>query len=175
MMYFIVQTSPLCPLLPHFLDWKEVIDPQHIKVGHSHHLPVRQKIYYKSEETMVFPDLITYPFRMISPPMKNVIAMYQPETIFKEMVLVDQNSKISGEARIYYIPILEELDCLDRETLAKPGPLKNPAISPYKQISQDIFLVRKGHDAYMMANLDVVESMLRRGVSGIELMEVSVK
>lgn len=175
MNWFIIKTSKMCPGLPHLVDWKTSINPQDIAPGRSYHLPDRQKIFYTSDEYTVYPGLLTYPFRMVSTQVKKAIQLYQPDTLFKEVILVEKNKDSFGDIHNYYIPIPEEVNCMQPHRGLLPGTLRNVVIDKSKLTHHCVFLLRHSYDVFIVANMDVVESILMRGAVGIDLIAVCEK
>lgn len=166
MEYFIIGTSKYCNNPPKLLDWEKCIQPRNINKNESYLIAQTNTIEVESDSETIFPDMLTYPFRMVSEEFRKVISLYESDLLFKQVLLLEKKNK---KSHIYYIPILEEVDCLHEDSIHVPGTLKKAVIDQRRAGRYNIFLVRKTSDSYIVGNLDFVESLLRRGVLGIDL------
>lgn len=166
--YFLIRTNKLFISAPVVINWFDKIDINLINVEQSYRLPNRKVLSIKSNAETVFPDVISKPFFLVSKKVHDVILMYQPKTVFKEIILLD---RINGLAGQYFLPILKEYDCLsdkseinlNRSVVAKP-------ILKKELIPEDvIFKIGGLSNSYIVVRLDFIESVLRRGARGIEL------
>ena len=99
--------------------------------------------------------------------------MYEPRTVWRETVLLDrENEKVSR----YFLPFFEEVDCLSKHTVfnLNRSLLKEIVLDGKKVRGHAIFRIAGVEKAYIVGNLDVVESMLKRGLRGIGLTELQV-
>lgn len=171
MKYFLLKMDPQFDTAPEIIDWFKRIDRRNICLGKSHNIEKRQLFFIKENPHTVFPDILSFPFFMVTEVLRDVIRMYEPNTIFKEIVLLDCKY---AETCTYYIPILEYVDCLepssrfsrDRSTIF------DCIISRKKVADYTIFYLAEVGNLYTVARLDIVESFLRRGAKGISLCEV---
>lgn len=102
-----------------------------------------------------------------------VVEMYEPRTVWRETVLLDRkNEKVSQ----YFLPIFEEVDCLAENAVfnLNHSLLKEIVLDGKKLRGHAIFRIAGVEKAYIVGNLDVVESMLKRGLRGIGLTELQV-
>lgn len=174
MKYFLLQTDSRLNTAPEILDWFQRIDRRNIQMGKSYRIENRQLFFIKSNPNTFFPDVLSFPFFMVSEKIMSVIKLYEPKTIFKEIVLLDRKY---AKSWIYYIPVLEYLDCLsDASSLTRDkSTILNAVINLNKVSDQSVFYVAGVGNLYTVARLDIVESILRRGAKWIELREVSLE
>lgn len=57
----------------------------------------------------MFTSIVDKPFPLVSAEVKEVFDMYEPYIPYKEIILLDQKFQ---RMEVYYLPILEEVDCL---------------------------------------------------------------
>ena len=170
MKYFLLKTDPQFDTVPEIVDWFRKIDRRDIRMGQSYKIESRQLFFIKGNPQTVFPDILSFPFFMVTEKLRDVIRMYEPRTIFKEIVLLDQQYP---KTCTYHLPILEYVDCLapasrltrDRSTILEA------VIDPEKTGDRSIFYVASVGNLYTAARLDIVESFLRRGAKGLGLRE----
>jgi len=174
MKYFLLQTDSRLNTAPEILDWFQRIDRRNIRMGKSYRIENRQLFFIKSNPNTLFPDVLSFPFFMVSEKIMRVIKLYEPKTIFKEIVLLDQKY---ARSCIYYIPVLEYLDCLSSaSTLTRDRSIILDAIIDLNKVGdQSVFYVAGVGKLYIVARLDIMESILRRGAKWIELREVSLE
>lgn len=173
MKYFLVRMDPQFDTAPEIIDWFKRIDRRDIRHGESYKIENRQLFFIKGRPQTTFPDILSFPYFMVTEIIRNVIRMYEPHTIFKEIVLLDQEN---SDTCTYYIPVLEYVDCLsiyskltkDRSTILE-GVLNKGKVSDCS-----IFYLEGVGNLYTVVRMDLVESILRRGAKGLELNEVKL-
>lgn len=174
MKYFLIRTNPHFSTAPEIIDWFRKIDRRKIRLGQSFEIENRQLFFIKENPNTVFVDILSFPFFMVTEVLKDIILMYEPRTIFKEIVLLDQKY---AKTCTYYLPILEYIDCLDaasRLTMDRSTILET-VIALDKVNDHSIFYMDGVSNLYTVARLDIVESFLRRGTIGIDLLPVTEK
>ena len=154
MKYFLLHTDPQYTTAPDLLDWRDKIDPRYIRKGRSYRLPQRELLLIRENPDTVFTDVLSFPFFLVTQLGKDVICLYEPKTIFKELVLLDRANQA---AEVYHLPILDAVDCL-AEKLGK----------------QALFFLDGLKNTYVAARLDLVESLLKRGARGIGLTPLEI-
>ncbi len=99
--------------------------------------------------------------------------MYEPKTVFKEIVLLDSKN---AKTCTYHLPILPHIDCLSpsSELTIDRSTILSPVIDTRKVGDQSIFYLSGVKNLYTVARLDIIESFLRRGLKGIGLSEMKV-
>lgn len=99
--------------------------------------------------------------------------MYDPEITYRGIKLWHRES---GTNASYFIPLLDEIACLSEQT--RYNVTGNRIVEPIlsrKEIGEAAVFTIKGYDKKcIVGRLDFVESILRRGSSGIRLEEVEV-
>ncbi len=174
MKYFLIRTNPHFSTAPEIIDWFRKIDRRKIRLGQSFEIENRQLFFIKENPNTVFVDILSFPFFMVTEVLKDIILMYEPRTIFKEIVLLDQKY---AKTCTYYLPILEYIDCLDaasKLTMDRSTILET-VIALDKVDDHSIFYMDGVSNLYTVARLDIVESFLRRGAIGIDLLPVTEK
>ena len=174
MKYFLIRTNPHFSTAPELIDWFRKIDRRKIRLGQSFEIENRQLFFIKENPNTVFVDILSFPFFMVTEVLKDIILMYEPRTIFKEIVLLDQKY---AKTCTYYLPILEYIDCLDaasKLTMDRSTILET-VIALDKVDDHSIFYMDGVSNLYTVARLDIVESFLRRGAIGIDLLPVTEK
>lgn len=174
MKYFLIRTNPHFSTAPEIIDWFRKIDRRKIRLGQSFEIENRQLFFIKENPNTVFVDILSFPFFMVTEVLKDIILMYEPRTIFKEIVLLDQKY---AKTCTYYLPILEYIDCLDaasKLTMDRSTILET-VIALDKVNDHSIFYMDGVSNLYTVARLDIVESFLRRGTIGIDLLPVTEK
>lgn len=63
-------------------------------------------------------DILIEPFLMVSREVAEVIEMYTPETIFKTIYLLETKSETNAT---YFMPFVEEVECLSDQTKKSRG------------------------------------------------------
>lgn len=174
MKYFLIRTNPQFSTAPEIIDWFKQIDRRKIRLGQSFEVENRQLFFIKESSGTVFVDVLSFPFFMVTEVLKDTILMYEPRTIFKEIVLLDQKY---AKTCTYYLPILEYIDCLDAASkLTRDRSTVLEAVIDLEKVGDhSIFYLEGVGNLYTVARLDIVESFLRRGAIGIDLLPVIKK
>lgn len=173
MKYFLLKTDPQFHNIPKIRDWFEKVDRRNIRMGKSYKIENRQLFFVENDPQIVFPDILSFPFFMVTEVLRDVILAYEPKTIFKEIVLLEQEN---AKTCTYFMPILDYIDCLTpASTLTRDcSTIINAVLDLGKLNGQSIFYIASVGNLYTVARLDIVESFLRRGALGLDLVEVQV-
>ena len=166
MKYFLLETDKKISQLPQIVQLHDKIDVRDIHRESAYKIAHRQLL-------TVNPDVISTPVFLLSQGAKGVVEMYEPWTVWRETVLLDrENEKVSR----YFLPFFEEVDCLSKHAVfnLNRSLLKEIVLDGKKLRGHAIFRIAGVEKAYIVGNLDVVESMLKRGLRGIGLTELQV-
>lgn len=172
MYYFLLKTNKRNPV-PYSINKNRAIDIRYINKENSYKIPNCSVVEMKLPSEAFLPDILSEPMFMVDERFAEVIEMYVPETIFKTVYLLHSES---GIHKTYFLPILEDVECLSDETKRSYGETELLQIVLRKEavVGKSIFRVAGFHHSYVIGRLDLVESILRRGIRGIELMQVEV-
>lgn len=171
MKYFLIREDERISRRPHMINIHEKIDVRDVCKEGAYKLPRRELVFVKSET--VFTDVVSEPFFLVSEKLKKVIIMYEPRTPLKELILLDRES---AAAETYYLPIFEEVTCLADKTEFNPAhtALKKIVLKHDVVSNKAIFKIAGVAGHYVIGNLDIVESFLKRECLGISLTEVEI-
>lgn len=173
MKYFLLETDKKISQLPQIVQLHDKIDVRDIHRESAYKIAHRQLLTVKGDTDTFYPDIISTPVFLLSQGAKRVVEMYEPRTVWREAVLLDRkNEKVSQ----YFLPIFEEVDCLAENAVfnLNHSLLKEIVLDGKKLRGHAIFRIAGVEKAYIVGNLDVVESMLKRGLRGIGLTELQV-
>ncbi len=144
---YIIQTDKRLKAQIRFLGTKPVPGDLDVYCREFYRIPDLVTFVVDVGEYTVLPDIFVKPFPMVSEMVMEVMELYRIQLPFRRVVLSARNS---GEYRRYF------LVCPDEDT---------------ETIFRDFQLRRAGEDTIQCtASLDFVESILRRGGKGIEIM-----
>lgn len=131
-------------------------------------------VLIKGNENSVYPDLFQAPTLLVSDELHKIFKLYENAIIYKIAVLTNLELK---KQKVYRLLISEIIDGLDEETTyLKNGWVDKIVLNKAKIGDYNIFQIKAGVDCYFVASLDVVESMLKRGLFiGIKFEEVEVR
>ncbi|HEY8463668.1 MAG TPA: hypothetical protein VIM29_06575 [Bacillota bacterium] len=113
-------------------------------------------------------DFLDGQLLLVSTPLQNLFAKYQPDLLFKQVVLIDFEN---GHTETYWLPILERVACIgtgskfnrDQSVLQRIV-LKEAAIPDLS-----LFQLEGVTAPYVIVRLDLAESIMRRNFKGIKL------
>lgn len=159
--YFIMQDKKLVDA-PQIMNWYQTLNVEEVKMGTYHKIPDRAVLQLKSNKNVYFPEILFHPCLMVSNKIKKILSLYEPTMRYKEIILLDTpNEKTS----VYYIPYLEEMDCLAKEKTLfgnfQSG-IERGTIYREKLDDTCMFYLKHNHNKYYVVRHDLLESMLRR-------------
>jgi hypothetical protein len=127
----------------------------------------------KGNENSVYPDLIQAPVLLVSDELHKIFKLYENTIVYKIAVFSNLEMK---KQKVYRLVLPELLDALsDKSVYLKNGWIDKIILDSKKIGDYNIFQIEAGLDYYFIVSLDVVESMLKRGVfTGIKFEEVEV-
>lgn len=171
--HFFIHTNPEYINSPDIINWFDLIDKKNISLENAHKLPNRELLYVKSNPNLIFTDVISFPFFIVSTKVKNVIKLYEPTVLFKQLVLLDAENE---QCSLYHLPILPQVECLSEKSILTLDRSKiiKAAIDHRLLPDTSIFKLAGVKDEYIVARLDIVESMLRRQVEGVGLTPIEI-
>ena len=174
MKYFIVESNRDNNPSLQITDWFSQIDPRDICPERAGNIPQWFMLNVKLGDDTRYMDLISDPGFLISSKMYDVFQMYMPYLKYKKAVLFDPKLKSST---LYHLPIFNTYDCLlpESEWNRDKSKVISGIIDIEKTENSPIFRLGGVKNTQIAARLDLVESLLRRGVNGIRLTELRIK
>lgn len=174
MRYFWIYADQKNPQ-PQFNNWFKVVRPGRSSLTEVYHsLQHRNRFVIKMAPDVGFMDIISFPQFMVSREFADVIRMYDRTIRFRNLSLFEEKNHRTA---LYKLPALPELDCLtedselsrDKKDIIK-GILRQEQIERYP-----IFQISQVSVRYVIANLELVESLYRRKIMGMKIQEFDVK
>lgn len=174
MKYFLMEEDRRIACLPRILHWSQKIDIRDICLQNAYKLPARELLFIQGNENTLFTDFISKPFFLVSEKVKKVLKMYEPNLITKEIVLLDQ---VYERAERYFLPVFEEVECLGKNSIytLDHSEVKHIVLNKSSIESHTIFRISNVGKHYVVGNLDVVESILKRECKGLQLTELETE
>ena len=171
MKYFLIEEDKKLLERPYIVDWHDKLDVRDLHLERAYKIPERELLIIRSNQETLFTDIISMPFFLISAKVLKIIKMYEPKIRTKEIVLLD---KVYGKAERYFLPLFDEVDCLDEESVFNRdhSEIISIVLNLKKLKGFSIFRIAGVDKQYIVGNLDIVESMLKRGCTGIQLEEL---
>lgn len=168
MRYFLIKEDPKITQRPFILNLHDKLDIRLIHPESAYKLPERELVLIKSHPETVFTDIISSPLFLISEKIRKTVNMYEPRVPMKELVLLD---KANGKAERYFLPIFEEVDCLGGESIFNldHSEIRKIVLDQGRIGDHSIFRIAGVGKQYIIGNLDIVESILKRGCRGMQL------
>lgn len=171
MKYFLLQSDLRYTDMPVVCNWTDKISLKDIAIGKSYHIPMRQVLPIIPNPSVVFIDVLTSPFLLLTRKCMDVISLYEPHIISKEIILYDDKNV---KKEVYYLPVLPQITCLaegskwnlDKSVLWK-GILDLDAVERFS-----IFQISDLQRQYTVIRLDILESLLKRGARGIHITQM---
>ena len=156
---------------PRMLNWFKKVGPGPMTSEKYHKLSRITTIEVELWSESIFPDIVTHPCFMVANKFTEVLRTYEPGLIFKYIVLFDKKNRRS---QMYAMPEVEKIVCLSDESelnLTK-SEIKRAVIGRGKVENHMLFSIADVSNQYIVAELRLVESLLRRQMTGLSLQEV---
>ncbi len=142
-----------------------------IKQERAHNLPGRELLFFHGNSYTTFNDILFQPFLLVSEKIQSVIALYEPDTVFTEIVLMDTFNEL---AELYFCPELHEVDCLTEQSQFNPerSVIKKAVIDISKIGDKKVFSLAGVQGFHVVGRRDFIESVLRRDIRGLMLFPI---
>lgn len=159
--------------IPYGINVNRAVDLRYANRMNAYRIPNCCVVDMKTPMEVFFPDILIEPFLMVSEEVADVMEMYTPKTFFKTIYLLETESEIHAT---YFMPFVEEVECLSEQTKKSRGgtELLDIVLRTEAVADKPIFRIAGYTHAYLIVRLDAIESMLRRGIRGITLKELTV-
>ena len=173
MKYFLIETNKRNHI-PYSINSNRAVDVRYANRQDSHKIPDCCIVSMKTPMEVFFPDILTEPFLMVSDTVADVMEMYAPDTSFKTIYLLEKETRMY---QTYFMPFLEEADCLSEKTKRSRGGTELLEIVLREEVvrRKPVFRVAGFTHVYLICNLEFIESALRRNIRGIRLKEIEVE
>ena len=129
----------------------------------------RNMFYVSATDNTIYPDMIMDPVFMVSEAMRNVIAMYEKQAVYREVFFLDP---VKGDGHIYYIPFLPVVDCIHKCSMRDRKKIRLDEIGKEKLQNYNIAEADIPDRQCVIVSLDFAESVLRKELTGIGLKEI---
>lgn len=171
MKYFILEQGKGYDRNPDIKEWYGKIDLHTLRLKA---IDSKQPFMFRvsATENTFYPDIMMFPVFMVSESVREVIAIYGKQVLFKEVFLLDPER---NEGHTYYIPFLPVVDCLECREGIKGKQTREYMLGEEKLRNWNIVEADIQGRQCIIVSLDFAESVLRRGLTGIGLKEIDFK
>ena len=172
MKYFVLEVHTAY-IPPRLTKWQGILDAKTMQSKKKNFIPKYTIFQIEDHIQTVFTDILTHPCLMVSDETMEILKLYEPTLKFERLTVTDPKTK---QMNSYHIPLLETLNVLTSNSrLGRDGrKLDHIEIDHQKTKGRSIFQINSNGTIYVIANLNLVESLLRRTIIGIGLKEVDV-
>lgn len=172
MRFFIMEQDKKLPDVIQFRDF-DICGPRHVFFKEdSDDINDFTMMYTAENSGETAPDFIQSPVHMISELVKEVFAMYEDDMIFPSIVITNQKEEAMWK---YSHLLLDRLEMFSDQTeFYSNGTIKRLVLDQEKIGEHKVFMLDDKRFSYPFVSLEVVESLLRRKVTGILFKEVEV-
>lgn len=130
---------------PHLINWYGIQDVRLIKWESYHKLKTRLVYSIDPSENVVFTDIISFPFLLVSPMVRDTIKMYGDLVVFKEIILLSVERNFE---EVYYLPIIQESDQIKLSYVEKKENCKQQIKIPEWVGERNIFWVKQNEKSH---------------------------
>lgn len=121
----------------------------------------------KESSSVEYVDFIESPVPLVSDKLKEILSKYDKKVIFKPIFLADIKR---SRQEVYWLMVPEDVECLSpKSEFNKNGTIKSIVIDEERVKYCRVFKIKGVLENLIVIRLDVAESILRRGFSGIRL------
>lgn len=173
MKYYLIEKDEKIVDTPQLVNWYSKLNVENVKMGSYHKINNRLVLEMKDNKDVYFPEVLFHPCFMISKKIKEIVKLYEPTMLYKEIILLDSKN---GKTDLYYIPYLKNIDCLVEEKTKfgnYKGNIEKVVISREKVGDDCIFYLSYNGTKYYVVRHDLLESLIRRdaivSISELEL------
>ena len=174
MEYFLLEQDMRYNYIPQIDDFYSQFMRRDFSKSRCNKIPNKNVVFCYSEKPVEKLDVLDRQCFLISESVKQVFGLYEPTMKFKMFCIINN---LRMEYYNYFVPILEELDCLsaDSETNSDKSVIKRMILDSKKTGSHAIFKIAGINTDKVVVRLDVTESLLRRKCKGIQLKSIEMK
>lgn len=153
---------------------KEIIDPRDLYKKNYHLMPKVTRLETYNSEPINFIDIITNPILMLTEKAIDIVKIYMPKLTTRDISIID---KIGGRTQTYQIPLIPKIECLTKSNILKEnrGKIEKLQLDKKRIKHQPLFYIAELKEDLVVIRLDMLESMLKRKIRGIQIQEVEVK
>lgn len=169
MKYFYMKEDKEYVNRPHIINWTSKVSLEEIYRGDYNKVPYRMILEIEPNRQLEFTDVITVPFLLVSRTIKKVIELYEPDTFFKEIILLD---KKFGQAEEYFLPLLKRKNVLREKSVFTHT--QKIVLETRKIGNTAVFYVEGIQKEAGIWRMDIIESILHRSTYGFKIEEVEV-
>lgn len=130
-------------------------------------------LYLTEKSGECAPDFIQSPIPLVSDIVKKVLDMYEDDMIFKSVAIISKEREFILP---YHTLLLDSIDLLSEKTEFYPnGSVKRLVLDSNRIGEHHVFWINDKRFRNPFISLEIVESLLRRNVTGIIFQEVEVE
>ena len=159
--------------IPYNINKNRVLDIRFLTKEYINKIPMWNVVEMDFPKEGFFPDLFCSPCIMVSKCFMETIMLYQPNVSYKGVKLWDRETGINAS---YFIPILQEVDCISNQTQYNNigNRITKLVLQQDKIKASSVFKIKGYEKNCIVGRLDFVESLIRREASGIRLEEIEI-
>lgn len=172
MKYFLIETNKRNQI-PYAINANRAVDVRYANKKDAYKIPNCCVVDMKIPREVFFPNILIDSILLVDRTVAGVIDMYMSGTVFKTIYLLHYES---GMHMTYFMPFLDEVECLSEKTVRSRGGTELLQIVLKKEVvaEKPVFRVQGFTHPYLIGRMDFVESILRREIRGIKLEELEV-
>ena len=137
-------------------------------------IPKHQVAYFEYSPQLEICDVLFRPTLLIENAVKRLWGLYEPQMKFKSVQVFANDPEIEVSP-LYWSPVLKAVDCMDGETsFYSNGMLENLVVRLRSVQAHQILQVAGPVENVTLVSLPVAESMLRRFMTGYDLIPVNL-
>ena len=170
--YFLLKQDNRYTSTPQIINFFQRINSKDLNLLKSDNIPENNSFFVRPSKDNQFIDIIDNPIFLVCEQMRNIMAKYNRNIIFKRAALIDHDNK---KQKIYNIPIWEEINALHEDSEIKFNVVKKIVLDKEKVKNRKIFKIKESDKTLVVIRLDVAESLLRREFEGISLERLEIK
>ena len=158
---------------PQLKNWYHILNPKLVSECRYGEIPRSLTFKVESNPRVFVSDVISFPYFMISYDAESIIKKYDSTFLSCRIHIFDRENKNS---KLFLLPFLESVDCLAQGTVYRKDHLDvvQPVMSLGKTGGLQLFRPKGFSLKKIVVSLEMVESLLRRGIRGLSLTEIEL-
>lgn len=130
--------------------------------------------YFPNSPDLEKPDILYQPAFLVSDRLKRLLAKYNPGMQFKGIRCYPEDFD-DPESLLYWWPNIGKVDCVSERTEKYPnGTIRHLVIQSEKIQGKSILMVDGTLETIVLVSMELAESMLRRGMWGMDYVPVDM-
>lgn len=173
MKYYLLQTPEFFTDSIDIIDFHRAVDYRAFYDDAMYRMPSDHIYQIRHREHVVYPDILLQPLPLFSESARDTIQLFMGKLFYVHFILMDE---VTRDYHHYYCPFLRRLNG-KTESVSRPGKTCSIRILTDEKMPENLSLLymKTNDKIQVLIGLDLAESLMRKGLSDIDLLPVEIK